>query len=424
MFPRRLLAFLGLMSLSVAAGCSEKLEAGLTCPELCPQNQVLLQDTVLAAITMDSTVPGFPAIGTESFLFLASLGDTLDTRAVARYDTLPSTYSLGGTDSTIRMVDSATVLLRVDTTFRRPAGPVTIEAYDLGDTTTADTVTAALLPFFTPARLIGSKTFAPESLVDSIKVPLSNAVVLDRLTRIQALRVGFRVRSDRAAAIRLYSSAAVTGAMRLRFRVSQDTAVAPLTVAPGSRTPSNPSLAFLKSALANYLIVAKGPSLPSAPLFSIGGLPGERTYVRFDIPAKILDSARIVRASLLLVQAPNRSSPEGRDTLYVQPLPLLAGRAVTDVAQALRLASQPGTYGLDSSRVVPLDSGAIEIQLVPLVQRWALTPTDSTPHAIALRSNTEGRTGQQVLFYSIGASPALRPRLRLTYVPHVTFGLP
>jgi hypothetical protein len=382
---------------------------------------------VLDAISVDTTITGFPSIGDENFLLLANRGDTLDTRVIVRYDSIPSTYLLttAGADSTIRTVDSAAVRLVVDTAHGRTTVPVTIEAYDMGDSTVADTSAAALLALFTPDRLIGSKSFAPESLVDSVRIPISNEVVLSRVTHKQPLRVGLRLRSATPAAVRFTGSGLTSsGAEALRFRVSRDTSVAAISVDPNSRTPSDSALAFLKAALADYVIIAKGPPPPPPGTFGVGGLPGARAYVRFEIPTQIIDSTRIVRATLQLTQVPNAQSPAAGDSLWIQPLSLLSGVAVTDLATALRLASAPGTYGLDSTHVVPRGSGTIEVQLVPLVQQWSFYPKNPAPHAIALRSNLEGVSGGQVLFYSITASPSLRPRLRLTYVPHVTFGLP
>lgn len=64
------------------AACSDKLEAGLSCPLLCPEQTVTLLDTTIDAVVVDTTITGLPPIGTENFLMLSSHGDTLDTRAI------------------------------------------------------------------------------------------------------------------------------------------------------------------------------------------------------------------------------------------------------------------------------------------------------------------------------------------------------
>jgi len=41
-----------------------------------------------------------------------------------------------------------------------------------------------------------------------------------------------------------------------------------------------------------------------------------------------------------------------------------------------------------------------------------------------LRSSTEGASAPAALFYSTDADPSQRPRLRLTYIGQVQFGVP
>ena len=48
---------------------------------------------------------GLPSIGHEGYLMLASHGDTVETRTIVRYDTLPQHYTKSGLDSTIVNID-------------------------------------------------------------------------------------------------------------------------------------------------------------------------------------------------------------------------------------------------------------------------------------------------------------------------------
>ncbi|HVZ77841.1 MAG TPA: hypothetical protein VG818_07665, partial [Gemmatimonadaceae bacterium] len=154
------------------SACSENLDSSAACPSLCPGQSVTLQDTILPAIAIDSSVPGFPAIGQEPFLLVAGRGDTLETRGIIRFDSLPLVFhrTNAAADSAITAVDSAYIRFQLDTGGVKPGAPVTISLFDV-DTTAADTVTSALAGLFRPDRFLGSATFAPESLVDSIKVP-------------------------------------------------------------------------------------------------------------------------------------------------------------------------------------------------------------------------------------------------------------
>ncbi|HET7374144.1 MAG TPA: hypothetical protein VFJ20_12180, partial [Gemmatimonadaceae bacterium] len=155
------------------AACSDKLEAGKSCPLLCPEQAITLRDTIIDAVFGDTTISGLPPIGSETFLMLSSHGDTVETRAIVRFDTLEQTFlAANSADSTIKKLDSALLVLPIakPDSAHRPATPVTIEVYDV-DTAATDTASSILGALFRPDRFLGSKTFAPESLLDTIRVP-------------------------------------------------------------------------------------------------------------------------------------------------------------------------------------------------------------------------------------------------------------
>jgi hypothetical protein len=82
--------------------CREDLNGSAGCPSLCPEQNVQSKDTLLESfVAIDTTVVGYPAIGTESFLRVAARGDTLDARAVMRLDTLTQQITRGGVDSAV-----------------------------------------------------------------------------------------------------------------------------------------------------------------------------------------------------------------------------------------------------------------------------------------------------------------------------------
>src|SRR5204862_1100965 len=191
----------------VIAACSEKLEAGKSCPLLCPEQAVTLRDTIIDAAVSDTTVTGLPSIGNEGYLMLASHGDTVETRAIVRYDTLPQHYTKSGLDSTIVNIDTAYLITPIakPDSLHRPKAPLTIEAYDI-DTTAPDTVASILAPLVRPDRLIGSKTFAPESLLDTLRIPVSTDTILDRVKNGTQLRVGLRIVSTQGVDLRVGST--------------------------------------------------------------------------------------------------------------------------------------------------------------------------------------------------------------------------
>lgn len=421
MLKKVALMFTGIGIVFSIAACSEKLEAGKSCPLLCPEQAITLRDTIIDAAVSDTTVGGLPPIGAEGYLMLASHGDTVETRAIVRYDTLPQTYSKSGVDSTIVNIDSAylvTPIVKPDS-LKRPKVPLTIEAYDI-DTTATDTVAAVLAPLFRPDRLIGSKTFAPESLLDTLRIPISTDSVLDRVKNGTRLRVGLRIVSTQGVDLRVGSTSLGRG-VSLRIKASKDTAATAVTVAPVSRTPKDQP--FLSGPLADFTIVVNGTTSTPATLLGVGGVPSRRSYIRFNVPSHIVDSTTVVRASLLLTQAPNRRL-DLHDSVYVYPLAVLASPAITDIASLLQFVGPPGQFNLDSLRLAPADSGVVSFEIVGLVRTWRGQPTTVSPRSVALRSAAEGQLPGEIDFFSTKAPPSVRPRLRITYVPQISYGLP
>lgn len=408
-------------TLAIAA-CSEQLEAGKSCPLLCPEQAVSLRDTVIDAVFGDTTVLGYPAIGNEVFLMLSSHGDTLDSRVIIRYDTLPQSFTgAASTDSTITEVDSAELVMPIapPDTARRPTSPITIEAYDV-DTAETDTVASILGSLFRPDRFLGSKTFAPESILDTLRLPISTDTVLDRIKNGKKLRVGLRLVTRTGYDLRIGSSQAGLS-VGLRIKASKDTAATPVTVTPISTTPTDQL--FISAPLSDFSIVLKGTTAGNPLFLSVGGAPSRRTFLRFNIPARIVDSTTIVRASLLLTQSPNRTV-DVKDSIHVFPVPVLSSPQVTDVLSMLQFVGNAGEFGLDSLSLAPGDSGVKSFEIVGLMRVWRGQPEAVAQRAIVLLTGTEGQRPAQIDFFSSRAPAGVRPRLRITYVPAINYGLP
>jgi hypothetical protein len=383
--------------LSIAA-CSEKLESGQSCPLLCPEQSITLRDTTIDAVTSDTTVTGLPPIGSEAYMMLASHGDTVETRAIVRFDTLQQHYTSHGLDSVVTKIDSAILVVPIvkPDSAKRPKAPVTISVYDV-DTTATDTVSSILGSLFREDRLLGSKTFAPESLLDTLRIPISRDTVLDRTVNGTRLRVGFRLVSAAGYDLQI-GTTDVGRPVRLRVVTSAgDTAAAPILNPPISKTPADQP--FLMQPLTDYTIVIKGQTGTQGSLLSVGGVPPRRAFMRFNVPSRIVDSTTIVRATLLLTQSPNRRLTPSD-------------------------SGQNGQFGLDSLRLAPGDSGLRSFEIVGLVRTWRGQKITVSPRTLALRSGAEGQRPAQIDFFSSKAPAAVRPRLRITYVPQTSFGLP
>jgi len=404
--------------------CEERLESGLACPALCPQQVASLKDTTLYPVEFDTSITGFPATGNEPLLILVTMPGTFDARGIVRFDTIPPVFRHKGaaTDSELVAIEKAFIKLRVakaDT-----LGPdVTIEIYDVDVDTTGvgavdDTTLAVLLPLFTPSRLLGARTFAAESLKDSVSIPIDSGRLIDKIRTpsIGRLRIGIRAFGASPVSMAVFSTNG--GASPLLFiRPSADTTVEDITLGAYSRTPADPTTA---AEVVDFQLIALAPPPPPPSTIRIGGTPGRRAYLRFNIPTEILDSSSVVRATLELTQRPNPGAPNASDTAGILPFELLTSSAITDVRRALSFKG----FGLDSAATAPKDSGARSFEMIDAMRRWRFTTADRTPRAIAVQATREGISGWHVDFFSRTAPLAVRPRLRVTYMPQPKPGLP
>jgi hypothetical protein len=72
----------------------------------------------------------------------------------------------------------------------------------------------------------------------------------------------------------------------------------------------------------------------------------------------------------------------------------------------------------------PRDSGLKEVEIVNALRAWALPISKASQRAIVLRAGPEGMDPRFVSFFSSSAAPNLRPRLRVSYSPVRSFGVP
>jgi hypothetical protein len=424
--PGRKLALIALVVAGVLAACAEDYEGGAACPALCPEQNVVVFDTTLDPVALDTTVGPFPTHGTETELLLAARGDTVDVRPVVRFDELPLYYNQGApVDTVIEVIDSPYVKLRINRASSVFTQPVTIDVFDV-DTTVGDSAAAAndtssalerLL--FRPDRLIGSITFDTAQITDSLRIPLDSLTVITKLHNQQRLRLGFRATSIAPVNIRIVAYEGGESPV-LRFLPTADTTFDAVTVFPKSTTPRNQ--VTLAADLTDYVHVMKFPQVPDPSFLTVGGVPGRRILIRFNIPSRILDSSNVLRATLELTQVPVLSVD---DTVKLTLFPLIvtAGTSITDVGRSAFLTNAPGA-GFDSVQFAPGDSGVREIEIVNALRAWSLAISKTAQRAIVLRAGPEAVDPRFVSFFSSAAAANLRPRLRVSYSPVRSFGIP
>ena len=244
--------------------------------------------------------------------------------------------------------------------------------------------------------------------------------MLRKLTAGQRLRVGLQLRSTQTAKVRVAGS---LFAPRLRFRVSPDTLVHPDTVLLNSKTPTDDGTLAAVYAMYPILVTGALPA-PGPGLLALGGISGARVFLRFNVPPILLDSVQVIRASLLLQQVSSRVKASATDTVRVVINPVVAGPQLTDVLTLTQFVAQGSVVGLDTVRLVPKDAGLKSIELVNLFRVWRNAGSANSIRAIVIRAAREASAAGELDFVSLEGAEALRPRLRLTYVPVRGFGLP
>lgn len=420
---KRFLAFA--LVAAILGGCGENLDGGKACPSLCPEQSLPLQDVVLDAVAFDTTVGPFPVVGTEPGLLLAERSDTIDVRAVVRYDTIPSLYLRLNVPLSVAGVDSAALVVHIDTTALNFTGSVTLEAYDV-DTTAADTNTAAVAALFRPDRLISTSVVSRNTLLlqDTVMMPLSNAFLLAKILGHQRLRVGFHL----VGAGDLTLQSVETGLpVLLRYNPAPGDSIVPTgAIAPLSLTPGDDLLRA--NDFQDYSVVVKAPPPPAVRLLA-GGLPASRAYFRFVIPKFYFDSVSIVRAQLELVQRPLHGLGES-DLATVYPVVVSATATVSDLTRSAQLVYPLLSYNVQPLIFAPRDSGDRRIDIVQVVRQWALQSVVTVPPqpmpalALVLRGANEGRASGGLAFFGLDAPLDVRPKLRLSFVARTRFGVP
>lgn len=426
---RRPLALLVAVAALGTAACTEDLTTSNTCPELCPEQDLTVQQVELMPVTVDTVLAGFPVLGAEQSLLVARAGDSLDVRAIVRFDSLPSTYDdeEGDNHDITQVVEPVVEVLLARQLATTPTA-VTLQAYDVA-VTGDDTSAAVLAAAFTPDRLLGTLVVPPVSArgdtvqVDTLEIPLDPAMLLQRIGAKAGLRVGLRVSGADVARLPLDPSNSF-----ITFAVSADSGARRLALAQRSLTPANDPR--LRADQSSFTIVVAGTPPPPPSMLAVGGLPARRSLLRFQLPPDIVDSSTVLRATLVLTQNPVRGYL-ATDTLPLQPLAVTTRASVTDVRRRMQLAANAlnpytgrAVLSVAPLPVVPGDSGEFLIQIPELVGAWRTTDVLGFIPELVLATSRESWTPLRAEFFSAEAPPELRPRLRLSYIRRVNFDLP
>jgi hypothetical protein len=361
---------------------------------------------------------------------LVSSGDSLATFLVVRFDSLSDAYIVGGDSIPIVAVDSTHLRLFLDTARTAALSAVTFELFDV-DTTAADADMVAIRALFRQDRMISSTSVVLGLQSDTLDLPIPNELLLAKTADpSRRLRVGVRITSNETARVVVFSANTVAYP-RLRYDPApNDPVFNVLERSARSHTPENDPVLALR--FTDYAVPAGGAfplqrvtaGSDTAELFRdsllvAGGVDGRRIYLRFALPDSILNSS-IVRATLILNKRPS-SDYDLRDTVAVVPKAVFATAGVpvskaADITDSLRIFEMP------VNRMEARTSGEIRFDIGAFARSWTTDSRMELPPAIVLHVGLEGKTMHEMHFYSSTAPLALRPRLRVTFVPRLQIG--
>ncbi len=432
----RRLAVLGVVAVVAVLACTEDLTAPGRCDDFCPPEKIVMHDTILdTAITRDSAYgrpigyinpPGAPV------MFAESLPGLRTSRAIFRFNPVALLRRViappDTTTGPLLQPDSVFVAVRI---VRREAKatnltlhvyrvPLTIDSTTtFSDPAVSDSFATALLRSVNLDTLLAQPKIkdAVDTTTGHVQYRLilkfdSLAVPFDT-TDSGRVAFGVRVTADSFASISLSASEQLNGQPPSILWFNRfDSLGTFVSFRQAPRSTAGPG-AF------DGFVGTPGPTALDSNLL-VGGLPAARSLLRLNVPRGILDSTQIVRATLILIPSDSiRGVPSDSFNLLVLPAAVDFGAKTSNLADP-RLPP-------DSAIMRVGRPDTVQIEVTNILRRWQVDTTlprtmileqQSVPHLSGFFN--EGATLAEARFYSSRAA-LQRPRLRITYIPRITF---
>jgi len=397
----------GALIAGLAMGCQEDLMAPAngTCPDFCPPEQLQVVDSILLDnVLSDSGYVGYiqpwEATGLQVYRD-STAGSEHASRAMFSFLALPDSLLLSSGDTAygpIVATDSFSVTLKLRQRNLAATG-LELAIYRIPVSVDSTTGYADLDPYFSDSTLLATVSI-PDSLVDGNVIATMDPLAFpDYGPDGNRAAIGVALRNPNEYV--QFGSIEANAAANLTRYVQLDSAG---TSVPRQQGAGPGFDSFV------------GTPLPAVPATArpVGGSPAARTILRFDMPRRIIDSSRVLRATLVLLPVEPVLGPP-TDSLAV-----IAQGLTADVGakSPLRPVSQDSVPLL----VAFLPAGStdtVRLDVTDLVIGW--TRDSTRPRALAVRSVPEGSSFAE-LRLGAASSGALRPRLHVTFVPPLQLG--
>ena len=412
-----------LITVGLVLACTEDPTAPGRCPDYCPPGQITMVDTLLeTAIVRDSAFRGYLTPQEAPFLLAANIPGVRESRPIMDFQPLGTTVRLTGDTTTYFITATDSALLTVSIARRDTlAGNLRVMVYKLPTGLDSNTTYGNLAGAFADSLL---KSVNVDSLVaDSTH---TDSITGDRVVLDSTLvRVIIRLDSTQARFV-----AADSGHLAMGIRVQADTATSAVFGANESSVAAlidwyfevdsagTPAHTFRTVAPQFDSYVFDPPAAALDSTLAVGGMPSARSLLRFELPARIADSTQIVRAVLALVPSTTTVGAP------IDSFTVIAQAVLTDLgakSPMLTASSSTDSTYFGSAPVPVASSDTVFVNVTRIMRRWA---ADTAPvKTMVLRSASEGVVLTEARFHS-SRNTALRPTLRVTYVPRFPFGVP
>jgi hypothetical protein len=379
-------------------GCQERLTAPADCPALCPGGTAQVLDEIVEAIPLaDSSFRGYVQPQTAPALLVSNGLRGYEQRGIMRFPTRVDSIALRDTLRSY-VIDSVAFGFSVVALDTNLSG-VQVQLYRLPRLIDSTTTYAQLDPSFVPENLITSIPIPADLNTGSIRTVVQGA----DLAKVAippadsgVLALGLRLEAPVTSGVRLGAEASGTGGVFVTYATLNipDTGSARIRELPLTAT-FNSSLAAIDEPV-------------DSTLLQVGGEPAARALLRFDLPPRIRDSASIVRATLELTPVAPIIG------LQTDPVRLLARSVLSDIGAKSPLESR--LFAADT--IEAGTASTINVEVVRLVQQiWVADTTLPNALMLSLAPEHEGGSFSRPVFYSTrAADPAVRPRLRVSYL--------
>jgi hypothetical protein len=394
-----------LLAVITIAGCQEKLTAPADCPALCPGGQPQVFDEVFTAVSgADSSFVGYLQPYQGSALLVSNGLQGFEERGLVRFIPRGATVLVRDTarSYTIDSVAFSFTVVARDTNLTG----LQLLLYRLAPLMDSSTTFAAVAPAFIPDSLIAT-VGVPDTLNSGTVRTVIQGGDLSRL-EIPAsdsgrLALGVRIAGPPATGVRLGALGTAFGPVFATY-VTLDI--------PDTGTTAK--LRTLSLGPSFNTSVSEVPQVTDTTLLAVGGAPSARALLRFSLPSRIRDSATIVRATLELTPvAPIPGLPT--DSARLQ------GRAV--LADAGAKSPVSSALGRVPEDILEAGATTVSLEAVRLVELWL--GAAGRPSALVLSLTPEAASFSRPVFHSTrAADPAVRPRLRISYLLSFPFETP